>query len=87
MLATPDVGIISPVNILKVVVFPAPLTPRKPKHSPAETWKLMLRTATNFRENFFPRSSTVSTTADVSSGNNNQQCRKCNKIPILLISD
>lgn len=27
----------SPVNILKVLVFPAPLTPRSPKHSPGRT--------------------------------------------------
>lgn len=25
-------GIMSPVSILKIVVFPAPLTPRSPKH-------------------------------------------------------
>ena len=28
----PLVGIMSPVSILKMVVFPAPFTPRRPKH-------------------------------------------------------
>ena len=32
--ASPDETSVSPVSILKVVVFPAPLTPRRPKHSP-----------------------------------------------------
>ena len=32
--ASPDVGLISPDNILNVVVFPAPLTPKSPKTSP-----------------------------------------------------
>ena len=69
MLAMPVVVIVSVASILKVVVFPAPLTPRIPKHSPAETWKLTSCTATNFLENFFPKSSTVSTTDDVPSRN------------------
>lgn len=30
--ASPEVTSMSPVNILNVVVFPAPLTPRRPKH-------------------------------------------------------
>ena len=30
----PEVEVISPVNILKMVVLPAPLTPSNPKHSP-----------------------------------------------------
>ena len=30
--ASPEVTSVSPVSILKVVVFPAPLTPRRPKH-------------------------------------------------------
>ena len=32
--ASPDEISSSPVIILKVVVFPAPLTPNNPKHSP-----------------------------------------------------
>ena len=34
MVAVPLEGEISPVNILKVVVLPAPFTPSRPKHSP-----------------------------------------------------
>lgn len=30
--APPAVGIRSPVNILKLVVFPAPFSPKSPKH-------------------------------------------------------
>jgi hypothetical protein len=30
--ADPSVGNMSPVNILKVVVFPAPFSPSNPKH-------------------------------------------------------
>ena len=41
----PVVGISSPVSILKDVVFPAPLIPSKPKHSPDFTPKLRPRTA------------------------------------------
>ena len=37
MLASPAVGTMSPVSILNVVVFPAPFTPSKPKHSPSGT--------------------------------------------------
>lgn len=39
----------SPVNILKVVVFPAPLTPSRPKHSPAGMIKF-----TPFTASFLP---------------------------------
>lgn len=35
----------SPVRILNVVVFPAPLTPKRPKHSPLGITKLIPRTA------------------------------------------
>lgn len=35
--ASPPVVLSSPVSILKVLVFPAPLTPRRPKHSPGRT--------------------------------------------------
>lgn len=35
--ASPPVVLSSPVSILKVLVFPAPLTPRSPKHSPGRT--------------------------------------------------
>lgn len=37
MKASPEVTLSSPVSILKVVVFPAPLKPRRPKHSPFPT--------------------------------------------------
>lgn len=30
--ASPELTSVSPVSILKVVVFPAPLTPNRPKH-------------------------------------------------------
>lgn len=30
--ASPEVTVVSPVSILKVVVLPAPFTPRRPKH-------------------------------------------------------
>lgn len=30
--ASPEVTVVSPVSILNVVVFPAPFTPRRPKH-------------------------------------------------------
>ena len=43
--ASPAVGTSSPVSILKVLVLPAPLTPRTPKHSPRPTRKLILLTA------------------------------------------
>lgn len=46
--AVPEVGLISPVNTLKVVVFPAPLTPNRPKHSPEGMMRLTPLTA-NFR--------------------------------------
>ena len=35
----------SPVNILNVVVFPAPLIPSKPKHSPVGITRLTSDTA------------------------------------------
>lgn len=35
--ASPPVVLSSPVSILKVLVLPAPLTPRRPKHSPGRT--------------------------------------------------
>lgn len=37
MKASPPVVLSSPVNILNVVVLPAPLTPNSPKHSPGRT--------------------------------------------------
>lgn len=43
--ASPDVMLSSPVSILKVVVLPAPLKPRRPKHSPLLTAKEILSTA------------------------------------------
>lgn len=43
--AVPPVLVMSPVSILKVVVLPAPLTPSKPKHSPAGMTRLMPLTA------------------------------------------
>jgi hypothetical protein len=46
MKAVPLVGVSSPDNIDKVVVFPAPFVPRKPKHSPAWTEKVKDCTAT-----------------------------------------
>lgn len=45
--ASPLVGKISAVNILNVVVLPAPFTPNKPKHSPGCTMKLTSATAVN----------------------------------------
>ncbi len=35
ILALPDVGKMSPISILMVVVFPAPFGPTKPKISPS----------------------------------------------------
>lgn len=35
--ASPEVTLSSPVSILNVVVLPAPLKPRRPKHSPLDT--------------------------------------------------
>ncbi len=43
--AVPDEGVMSPVNILKVVVLPAPLTPSSPKHSPLGIIRLTWLTA------------------------------------------
>src|SRR5215469_13701959 len=43
----PDVGASSPVSILMVVDFPAPLGPRKPKNCPGATRRLTLSTATS----------------------------------------
>ena len=43
----PDVMISSPVTMRKVVVFPAPFTPRRPKHSFFRTPKVSPRTASN----------------------------------------
>ena len=54
----PDVMISSPVTILNVVVFPAPLTPRRPKHSFFRTPNVRPRTAENFL-NFFFRLTTL----------------------------
>ena len=48
-LIVPVVGISSPVSILNVVVFPAPLIPRRPKHSPVFTPKLSPRTAVSLQ--------------------------------------
>ena len=45
--ASPLDGNISVVNILNVVVLPAPLTPRSPKHCPFGIEKLKSSTATN----------------------------------------
>ena len=45
MMEVPDVIRISPVSMLKVVVFPAPLTPSKPKHSPLGMPRLIPETA------------------------------------------
>lgn len=45
MKASPDVTVSSPVSILKVVVFPAPLKPKRPKHSPFPTARDSLSTA------------------------------------------
>jgi hypothetical protein len=44
--AVPAVGAMSPVSILRVVVFPAPFGPRNPKISPSCTSKSMPSTAT-----------------------------------------
>lgn len=48
MNASPSVIEISPVNILNVVVFPEPLIPNKPKHSPCLTPAHVRLTAVNF---------------------------------------
>ena len=45
--AVPDVMVSSPVNIRNVVVFPAPLIPRRPKHSLMGTPRHRLSTAIN----------------------------------------
>ena len=41
----PELGANSPVSILMVVDFPAPLGPRKPKNCPAATVRSMASTA------------------------------------------
>jgi hypothetical protein len=51
--ASPAVTAVSPVSILKVVVFPAPFTPSRPKHSARPTPKVSRLTAT--RSYFFTR--------------------------------
>ena len=43
----PDVGFTSQVKLLKVVDLPAPFTPSKQKHSPAERPKESFSTAKN----------------------------------------
>lgn len=45
--AVPDVMVSSPVNMRNVVVFPAPLIPRRPKHSLMGTPRHRLSTAVN----------------------------------------
>ena len=45
--AVPDVMVSSPVNMRNVVVFPAPLIPRRPKHSLMGTPRHRLSTAIN----------------------------------------
>src|SRR6476469_1128065 len=45
MVADPPVGRIRPSNMRRVVVFPAPLGPRKPVMRPGSTVKLRLSTA------------------------------------------
>jgi len=45
---SPLEGVTSPVKLLKVVVFPAPLTPSKAKHSPYSSPKERLSTALKF---------------------------------------
>ena len=45
MVAEPLVADRSPVNILKVVVLPAPFTPSNPKHSPVDIAILIPLTA------------------------------------------
>ena len=45
MTTVPSKSVISPVKILKVVVFPAPFTPSSPKHSPRAISILILLTA------------------------------------------
>lgn len=45
MVICPFVGCISPVKLLKVVVFPAPFTPSKAKHSPNSSPKEVFSTA------------------------------------------
>mmetsp|Transcript_57489 Transcript_57489/g.95079 ORF Transcript_57489/g.95079 Transcript_57489/m.95079 type:complete len:215 (+) Transcript_57489:674-1318(+) len=46
ILASPDEGGVAPVSIENVVLFPAPFTPRKPKHSPCSILRQRSRTAT-----------------------------------------
>ncbi len=45
--ALPSVGFRIVISMLIVVVFPAPLGPRKPNISPSATWKETLSTATS----------------------------------------
>ena len=49
----PLVGVSSPVSILNDVVFPAPLIPSRPKHSPCLTPKLRPCTACNLEQGGF----------------------------------
>lgn len=64
IVALPAVGISSPVSILNVVVFPAPFTPNKPKHSPELTANLIPLTAAK-RPKFFFKPSTINTGDDM----------------------
>ena len=50
--ALPEVGLSKVVRIIIVVLFPAPLGPRKPKISPSSTFREMLSIATDFLKFF-----------------------------------
>lgn len=53
MLRLPELGNISPVKHLKHVVFPAPETPKRAKHSPYSNPNDTLLTAVTLPKNFW----------------------------------
>ena len=66
MVAVPDVGRTRSSSIRRVVVFPAPLGPRKPVIRPGSTWKLRSSTAVKDPNRLVrPRTSTVAPITDM----------------------
>ena len=79
--ASPLVTSSSPVSILNVVVFPAPLIPSNPKHSPAGIPSDVRSTATNarlFRPGYTLRNSLITRTSEnskLASSDSRMRCR------------
>src|SRR5262249_40283659 len=76
---SPALGTANPVSILMVVVFPAPLGPSRPTHSPASTRNVRSATACRLPKRF--QSARVSTTGPdtraISHGGNTTQLGPC----------